>query len=174
MENGNVAVTIIVIFTATIIMFIFPLMTMADKQDDVTQLAVQRAITETVNQVRTTGYFSQEMYDNLILALGATGNAYKVEMVVQKLDANPAAKTVGETVAIGDNVYYVMYTQQVEEALAAGGLRLTEGDIVSITAENATTTIAGQLRNSIYRVTGKGNGNIAGKETGIVTQTTTK
>lgn len=170
MENGNVAVTIIVIFTATIIMFIFPLMTMADKKDDVTQLTVQQAVTETVNQIRTTGYFSQEMYDNLILTLAATQNTYKVEMVVQKLDANPAAKTVGETVAIGDNVYYVMYTAQVEESLP---LQLSEGDIISISAENTNATISNQLRNWAYKVTGQGEGNIAAKETGIVTKTTT-
>lgn len=43
---GDSAVTIIAIFLAAILMFVFPLMTMADKSDDVSQLSVQTATTD--------------------------------------------------------------------------------------------------------------------------------
>jgi hypothetical protein len=166
---GDSAVTIIAIFLAAILMFVFPLMTMADKSDDVSQLSVQTATTDFTNKIRTTGYISQEDYDNFILTLSSTGNAYDAEITVQKLDQNPAKKSSGDTTAIGQNVYYTMYTKQVLDSLP---LSLTEGDIVSVNVQNTNTTIAGQLRNFMYKVTGNSTGNIVAQESGIVTKTT--
>ena len=166
---GDSAVTIIAIFLAAILMFVFPLMTMADKSDDVSQLSVQTATTDFTNKIRTTGYISQEDYDNFILTLASTGNSYEAEITVQKLDQNPAKKNSGDTTAIGQNVYYTMYTKQVLDSLP---LSLTEGDIVSVNVQNTNTTIAGQLRNFMYKVTGNTSGNIVAQESGIVTKTT--
>ena len=101
---GDSATTIIAIFLAAILMFVFPLMTMADKTDDTVKLTVQTATTDFTNQVRTTGYLSQEDYDNFILTLSSTNNSYDAEIVVQKLDENPAKKASGAYVKIGDNV----------------------------------------------------------------------
>ena len=102
---GDSAVTIIAIFLAAILMFIFPLMTMADKSDDVSQLSIQDATTDFTNKIRTTGRIAQEDYDNFSLTLASTGNAYDVEITVQKLDQNPAKKESGATTTIGQNVY---------------------------------------------------------------------
>ena len=168
---GDSAVTIIAIFLAAILMFVFPLMTMADKSDDVSQLSVQNATTDFTNKIRTTGYISQDDYDNFILTLASTGNSYNAEITVQKLDQNPAKKDSGSTTAIGQNVYYTMYTTQVLDSLP---LSLTEGDIVSVNVQNTNTTIAGQLRNFMYKVTGNSTGNIVAQESGIVTKTTSK
>lgn len=164
---GDSAVTIIAIFLAAILMFVFPLMTMADKSDDVSQLSVQTSTTEFTNKIRTTGSITQEDYDNFILTLAATGNSYNAEITVQKLDQNPAKKeSSGDR--IGQNVYYTMYTTQVLDSLP---LSLTEGDIVTVNVENTNTTIAGQLRNFMYKVTGNSTGNIVAQESGIVTKT---
>ena len=62
-----------------------------------------------------------------------------------------------------------MYTTQVLEQLP---LSLNEGDIVSVNVENTNTTVAGQLRNFMYKVTGNTSGNIVAQESGIVTKTT--
>ena len=165
---GDSAVTIIAIFLAAILMFVFPLMTMADKSDDVSQLSVQEATTDFTNKIRTTGKISQDDYDNFILTLASTGNSYNAEITVQKLDQNPAKKNGGDTTTIGQNVYYTMYTTQVLEQLP---LSLTEGDIVSVNVQNTNTTIAGQLRNFMYKVTGNTTGNIVAQESGMVTKT---
>lgn len=168
---GDSAVTIIAIFLAAILMFVFPLMTMADKSDDVSQLSIQTATTDFTNKIRTTGYISQDDYDNFVLTLASTGNSYNAEITVQKLDQNPAKKESGSTTTIGQNVYYTMYTTQVLDSLP---LSLTEGDIVSVNVQNTNTTIAGQLRNFMYKVTGNSTGNIVAQESGIVTKTTSK
>lgn len=164
---GDSAVTIIAIFLAAILMFVFPLMTMADKTDEVSQLSIQTATTEYTNKIRTTGRITQDDYDNFILTLAATGNSYQVEITVQKLDQNPAKKTSGDTTTIGSNVYYTMYTTQVLESLP---LALNEGDIISISVQNTNTTLASQLRNFMYKVTGNSSANMVAQDSGIVTK----
>ena len=91
---GDSAITIVAIFLAAILMFIFPLMTMADKTDEATALTIKSATTEFTNKIRTTGSLSQKDYDNFILTLAATGNSYTPEITIMKLDTNPANKVL--------------------------------------------------------------------------------
>ena len=165
-NRGNAAVIVIVILLAGIVMFIFPLMTMADKQDDTTQLQAQRVVTEYVNKWRTKGVITSEDIDNLTQSLAATGRAYEIELKVQVLDANPVKKSSSPVTTIGDNVYYTMYTTQIEESLP---LTLKEGDIVSATATTIDESIADQLKSWAYRVTG--NNSRVAQDSGIVTTT---
>ena len=171
---GDSAVTIIAIFLAAILMFVFPLMTMADKSDDVSQLSVQTATTDFTNKIRTTGYISQEDYDNFILTLSSTGNAYDAEITVQKLDQNPAKKSSGDTTAIGQNVYYTMYTSQILDTINPSNgvtktLALKEGDMFTASVKNTNTTLSQQLKNFFYSVTGNDTYTIAAEHGGIVT-----
>ena len=165
---GDSAVTIFAIFLAAILMFVFPLMTMADKKDDVSNLSVQTATTEYTNNIRTTGVITQEGYDNFVLSLAAIGNAYEVEITVQTLDENPAKKTSGSKTTIGNNIYYVKYTTQILQELP---LQLSEGDIVSVSVRIKSKTIADQLHNFIYKVTGNNTADYIAQASGIVTIT---
>ena len=164
-NRGSAAVVVVVIFLAAIVMFVFPLMTMSNKKDDVVALEAQRLATEYVNKWRTTGKITQEDYDNLYLSLGATGRAYKVDFVVKVKDANQALKHA--STQTGDNVYYTLYTTQVEDNLP---LTLKEGDIVSVTVETTDKSIGDQLREWVYKATGNSNPNVA-EASGMVTTT---
>ena len=165
--------TIVVIFFAAIVMFVAPLMTMADKTDDTVNLSVQSATTEFTNKIRTTGKLTQEDYDNFILTIGATGNAYDVEITLQILDEKPTKKSNGARQVIGDNVYYSKYTSQVldELKLSSGVISLKEGDNVTVKVKNKNNTIAVQLRNWAYKVTGNDSSTITAEASGIVTKT---
>lgn len=166
--------TIVVIFFAAIVMFVAPLMTMADKTDDTVNLSVQSATTEFTNKIRTTGKLTQEDYDNFILTIGATGNAYDVEITLQILDENPKKKSTEGSTVIGDNIYYTMYTSQVTDQLAASQkkeISLKEGDNVTVKVKNKNNTIAVQLRNWAYKVTGNDSSTITAEASGIVTKT---
>lgn len=164
--------TIVVIFFAAIVMFVAPLMTMADKTDDTVNLSVQSATTEFTNKIRTTGKLTQEDYDNFILTIGATGNAYDVEITLQILDENHKKKTTEGATVIGDNIYYTMYTSQVTDQLAASKMiSLKEGDNVTVKVKNKNNTIAVQLRNWAYKVTGNDSSTITAEASGIVTKT---
>ena len=90
---GDSLVTVIAIFLAAILMFIFPLMSISERTDDVSQLSVQTATTEFVDGVRTTGKLTLDDYDRFIQTITSTGNSFNVEMQAQILDENPGVKT---------------------------------------------------------------------------------
>ena len=52
---GDSLITIIAIFLAAIWMFVFPLMSLSERTDDISQLAVSTATNEFVDKIRTTG-----------------------------------------------------------------------------------------------------------------------
>ena len=89
---GDTLITIVAIFLAAILMFIFPLMSISDRNDDVAQLSVQTKTVEFVDNIRSTGKITQDNYDAFIQTLAATGNSYDVEMEVKVLDENPGKK----------------------------------------------------------------------------------
>ena len=165
-------ITIIAIFLAAILMFIFPLMTLADRNDDITQLTVQTAATEFIDEIRRTGKLTEDHYNNFMGTLASTGNAYDVELEFQILDENPEKKSAQSSniVVIGENVYYSVYTTQIESKLGTNHqYLLKEGDIVSVNVKNRGTTLAQTLRNVYYRVSGEDTYTIAASSSGTVT-----
>lgn len=163
-------ITIVAIFLAAILMFIFPLMSMADRTDDVSSLAVQTTTTEFVDKVRTTGRLTLDDYDQFIATLASTGNSYDIEMTIQHLDENPGVKvTQADITKIGENLYYSEYTTQIEEKLENDGrINLKEGDIFSTAVKNTNTTIAEMLRGFFYSVSGNDSYQISGQHAGTV------
>lgn len=98
-------------------------------------------------------------------------------MQAQILDENPGVKTTqAETTKIGENVYYNLYTSQIESRLNDNTNRITfkEGDRFSVTVKNTNTTIAQILRNFLYRIAGNDTYQIAAQHAGIVTVNGTK
>lgn len=170
---SDTLVTIIAIALAAILMFVFPLMTMSDRTDDVSQLTVETATTEFVDEIRTTGKITEDKYSKFIEAIGSTGNTYNVEMEVKILDENPGKKTTQiEKTKIGENVYYSVYTSQIEEKLNNNETyKLKEGDIVSVSVKNTNQTLSQQLKNFFYKVVGNDTYTIAASHGGIVSAT---
>lgn len=168
---GDSLVTIIAIFLAAILMFVFPLMAISERTDDVSQLSVKTATTEFVDSVRTTGKLTLDDYDRFVQQITSTGNSFEIEMEAQILDENPGVKTTqAETTKIGENVYYNLYTSQLEEKLNSGNkITFKEGDRFSVTVKNTNTTIAQILRNFFYRIAGNDTYQIAAQHAGIVT-----
>ena len=172
---SDTLVTIIAIALAAILMFVFPLMTMSDRTDDVSQLTVETATTEFVDEVRTTGKITSDKYSQFLEAIGSTGNTYDVEIEAKILDENPGKKTTQtENTKIGENVYYSVYTSQIEEKLKpenGGVYKLKEGDIVSVSVKNTNQTLSQQLKNFFYTVIGNDTYTIAASHGGIVSVT---
>ena len=168
---GDTSITVIAIFLAAILMFIFPLMAMADRSDDISQLSVQTETTEFVDDVRTTGKLTSAKYQNYVEKISATGNTYDVQLKIQRLDENPGKKTSQvENTKIGENVYYSEYTTQILKSLEENGIiLLKEGDIVTASAKNTNTTMSQELKSFIYKVTGNDQYSISAEHSGIVT-----
>jgi len=168
---GDSFVTVVAIFLAAILMFVFPLMTMADRNDDVAQLAVQTATTEFVDDVRNTGKLTLDNYDKYIQTITSTGNTFEPAIEVQVLDDNRGVKEAqAEVTKIGENSYYTQYTTQIEDILnAKGKMTLKEGDMVTVTVKNTNQTIAQTLRNFFYQIAGNDTYQIAAQHGGVVT-----
>ena len=165
---SDTLITVVAIFLAAILMFIFPLMSVAERGDDMSQLSVSTATSEFVDNSRAIGKITMANYSKLTSTIQATGNAYDVQIEVQRLDENLAKKNYGTTVTIGDNVYYTEYTAQILDELAQNGVtNFTEGDIVTVSVESGPS-LAQTLKNIWFKIFGKELTPVA-KSTGMVT-----
>lgn len=167
---GDSLITVIAIFLAAILMFVFPLMSLAERTDDISQLAVQTATTDFVDKMRTTGKITLDDYEQYLGTITATGNSFEVEILIQQLDENPGKKASQvETTKIGENVYYNKYTSQVlEELNSKSRITLKEGDLVSVKVKNTNKTISQLLRNFFYMVSGNESYQVFAEQTGVV------
>ena len=166
--------SIIGLAVAVILMFIFPLITMSDRTDDVSQLTVDIATTEFVDDIRESGKITPDRYSKYIESIGSTGNTYNIELEVKILDENPKRKAIelNQTMETTDNVYYSVYNSQIENELNNGNdYYLKEGDIVTVSAKNTNQTIAQQLKNFFYTVVGRDTYVIGSSHGGLVTAT---
>lgn len=171
--SGETLTTIVAIFLAAILIGIFPMMAIADRNDDIAQLSVESSITEFIDTVRKTGKITQDTYDALVLDLYSTGNTYDIAMEAQILDQNPSKKTTqSDETKIGENIYYSVYTSQIENELKnKGEYILKEGDKVSVTVSNTNTTIAQSLKNFFYSLAGDNTYSIVASQSGMVAVT---
>lgn len=169
---GDTLITIVAIFLAAVLMFVFPLMSISERNDDISQLGVQTATVEFVDNVRSTGKITEDNYDAYIQKMGATGNSYDVEMEVKVLDENPGKKTAQTTSdKIGENIYYSEYTSQILEKVQsskAKTMKLKEGDYISVNVKNTNTTIGQMLKNFFYSISGNDTYKIAASHSGVV------
>jgi hypothetical protein len=176
---SDTVVTIIAIFLAAILMFIFPLLSVAERSDDVSQLAVQTATTEFVDNSRAVGAITMDNYTKLVNTIDSTGNTYEVEMEVKVLDENVGKKSAWtQGTVIGENVYYSVYTAQILEEIQANGGRgvynMKEGDILSVSVKNTNKTLSQTIRGVFYSMSGGDVYSIAAQHSGVVTATGSK
>lgn len=168
---SDTVVTVLAIFLAAILMFIFPLMSTSDRTDDITTQAIESATTDFVDEIRSTGKITQDNYDNFIQTISSTGNSYNVEMEVQVLDDNPGKKvTEAEYTKVGENYYYSEYTTQILDEINsdAGAMYLKQGDMVTVSVKNTNRTIGTILRDFFYSVTGNNSATVTASHSGIV------
>ncbi len=166
---GDSLISVITFILAAILMFVFPMMTLADRTDDIAQLAVQTTTVQFVDEVRQTGKITASAYDDFIETLYATGNTYKIELELKRLDENPSKKAAtNDLEEVVQNVYYTLYTTQIEEQIESGTLYLKQGDIFAVSVVNNSQTIAEVLKNAFYQVTGNSSYTVTGQHEGVV------
>lgn len=172
---GDTLITVVAIFLAGILMFVFPLMSISERNDDISQLAVQTETVNFVNNVRSTGKLTENNYSSFIQTISGTGNAYEVELEIKRIDENPGKKTtIVAADKIGENTYYSEYNSQVLAALQEnedgnGVIALKEGDVFTVKVKNTNTTIAQSLKNFFYGLSGNDTAQIEASHSGVVT-----
>ena len=164
--------TVVAIFLAVILMFIFPMLSISERTDDISQLAVETAVTDFVDNSRSIGKITAKNYEELVNSLNATGNSYDIELEVKVLDENVGKKTAWtNSEVIGENVYYSVYTSQILDQLDSDDAvySMKEGDILSCTAKNTNTTISQTLRSVFYSISSNDTYQVGAQHSGIVT-----
>lgn len=164
-------VSIIGIIIAAILMFIVPLMLIADRSDDISQLVAQTVTAEFVDEVIKTGKITADKYQDFVLSLNTTGNTYEIDIELQILDENTAKKVTDSNYEeIGNNKYYSIYTNQIQEKIYSQGgkLILKHGDAISVTVKNSSQTLSQSLKNFYSNISGAGSQIIAATASGTI------
>lgn len=163
----DTVVTIIGIIVASIIMFVTPLILIADRSDDISQLVAQTATSEFVNEVVKTGKITLDNYQRFISSLQSSGNTYDVDLEVKILDETTSKiATDSNPRTVGNNTYYSIFTSQVEEKLGlsaqivennrTGQIIFKQGDLISVTVKNNSQTLS-QILKSFYNTATSGD-----------------
>ena len=105
---NDTLMTVGAIFLAAVLMFIFPLMSTADRTDDVSQQVVKAKTQEFVDNIRSTGKITSDKYDSFVKSslelqeiLIMLTCKYKYWMNQQSKKTTTAAST-----KVGENYYY--------------------------------------------------------------------
>ena len=152
---GDTIVIVICIILGAILMFVFPMMSMSARNDDIAQVAVQSATAEYVSTISSTGKITSEEYDKFVQTVYATGNTYDIEFEIQVSDGNPAKKTTTvNPTKTGEQEYYSVFTNEVMDKLNKDGeYVLKKGDIVTVTVKNNNQTLFQTLQSVFYSTT---------------------
>lgn len=155
---SDTLITVVAIFLAAVLMFVFPLMAVSNTQDDISKVAVQSLVAEFVNNVATKGKITQNDYNAFISKLYATGNTYDIQLEHKIMTINP---NKGANDQLGENLYYSVYNSDILEGPSGvntkGEYLLKKGDYIIATVKNTNTTIASQIKNFIYSIVGSDN-----------------
>lgn len=162
--------SVIGILLATLLMFIFPLMTISKDTDKMSAEICQVATTSFVNKVMSYGKIEEDDYNDFLSKLAGTHNSYNVNMELQVIDSNSSKyTTISNSAKVGENSYYSIYNSQIEDEFNKDGeYKLKQGDTISIIVNNTNETIFQTLQNFIYRVTGKSTYNISAQHAGVI------
>ena len=71
---GDSLITIVAIGLAAVLMFVFPLMSLSERTDDISSLVVQSTTDEFVANIRTTGKITLDDYEKFLQTISSTGN----------------------------------------------------------------------------------------------------
>lgn len=167
---SDTLITVVAIILVAGLIFVVPLMTMADRVDTTSQAEVESIVTDFVEEIRTTGKITEENYNKFLENLSATGYIFDVEMQTKIADKD-YIKTSSQVSQdkIGENVYYSEYTSQIEEELEKSGVKkLKTGDMVLVTVKNTDLTLAQQLKAFTYKIVGNDNAAVVASKAGMV------
>ena len=151
--------TIIGIIVAMVIMFIFPQIEYAQKLDNIAQTTVHMAVSSFVENVTKKGKITQFDYNEMVQKIYSTGNSYDIQIEAQILDDNPSRKTTtANNNLLGESKYYSIYTNTILDTIndseKNNKFDLKSDDYITVTVKNTSETLATQLKNIFYRMTG--------------------
>lgn len=154
---------------AVLLLYVYPAVEAAGRQDDLSRLTTYNTVTKFVDAVRTKGYITPTMYEQFQEELALTGNTFDVKLehmhknyVPEYTDPMNQATFTGKFEAVLDGYY----DEQIMEVLfpnnemsrdeQARVYKLTAGDFFRVTCMNTNRTPADLFKE--WLLLGQGNG----------------
>ena len=130
-------------------MFIFPLMDTWERQDDMSYMLAYSKVVDFVDSVRNTGYFTDEMYSQLINDLTATGNIFEVQLEHRKLIYGNTGTEDAPNMVTG---YLYSFNDQILNALDNTGRYddFDKGDYFYVSVKNTNKTQSTLVKEFMY------------------------
>ena len=167
---SDTLITVVAIIVAAGLIFVVPLVTMADRFDTTAQAEVEAIVADFVDEIRSTGKITQAKYDKFLQNLDAQGYVFGIEMEVKNIGENPSKKSLQtERDKIGENVYWSEFTEQIKEQLENHGVKnLDTWSIVIVSVRNKDITFTQQMKQFMYKIVGNDTVSIVASKAGMV------
>ncbi|MFV0342608.1 MAG: hypothetical protein ACK5JH_06900 [Anaerocolumna sp.] len=142
---------IVAIFLAVILLFIAPILYMAQKQDSISQLYVSTETTKFIDSIKNSGYVSKNMYADFIKKIDKTGNIYQIKITHSHERVEPLVDVTTNDILQDYSVYfYNTYEDEIFDAFDQDkDYRFDRGDYISIQVSNLNKTTAVSLLENI-------------------------
>lgn len=151
MFSKAVGITIFVI-----LLFMFPMMYHAQKYDTVVQSYVTGVTNDFVEEVRTKGTLTQDMYSNFVADLNKSGNLYNIEMSYVREEVMPEYNKDTLNCVSTDLVTKVKIEKTTEEIMeemfetTSKEFKMTKGNYFSVKVYNKNKTMFTKLQQILY------------------------
>lgn len=154
---GDSLSKIVAIIIAVVLLFIYPIMIIAERQDDTTRIFVLAETTKLVDSVRNLGYITTNMYKEYINVLAATNNIYNIKMehLHTRVDSLETREVDDDSFQsdIGVN-YEGYYTDEILDVIKPiekqnNKYLFSKGDYFSINVRNINDTLNDKIRSML-------------------------
>jgi hypothetical protein len=148
---GNYIEKVFVLIIAVALLYMWPISSAMDKQDDISEIVVMNAVTKFVDSVRDKGFITPTMYNEFVDQMALTGNTYDIAMEHLHKRYDPNYNDAGVFLG-GFNVNYEgFYNAQINDKLFPRNstdkidnpsriYKLAAGDFFSVTVKNTNRT----------------------------------
>lgn len=143
---------IVSIFLCVLILFLYPLISISQKADAITQTIVLTETTNFVDAIKNNGYLSKSMYLEYIRKLDATGNLYDIRIEHAHQIVNPIYDESSTIFQDDFSVhYYNTYEDDILKQLFDEDKMyyFNQGDYISLCVSNRTKTLATRIYESV-------------------------
>lgn len=161
--KDNLSIVILMILFV-LVMVMFPLYNYFERQDDMSYNLALKATTNFVDEVLSSGYIDQDMYNKFIDQLSATGNLYDVQLEAHRSykikdpDSSREVYIEKSLIDYNDDIFAPISGQEnsvSERQILNNIYKLDEGDEFYVKLKNSTTTMAGAIFNAIITTSSK-------------------
>jgi hypothetical protein len=143
-------------FLAVILMFMAPLITLYDRQDDINYSLIYTELNQLADIVRDTGKLDERVYEDFLRRLSLTGSQYRITLEHLEKVYVPIYDASGVFQEDYQISYNGTYKEGIESMLQTHGTyEMAIGDLFFLTVENSSPTKSQIVRQIFYGLSSK-------------------